>query len=50
MTKKKDDSNHGKDEDYYDSHPDINEIIERKEMIKEHISIVGIEPLKSTDQ
>ena len=53
ITKRKDDTDQGDNEDYHDSHTDINEPIERKnieEEIKGQTPIVGVESPKSTEQ
>ena len=53
ITRKEDDTDQGDDEDYHDSHTDINESIERKnieEEIKGQTPIVGVESPKSTEQ
>ena len=53
ITRKKDDTDQGDDEDYHESYTDINEPIERKnieEEIKGQTPIVGVESPKSTEQ
>ena len=50
VAKKKNDTNHGEDEIYYDSHTDINETTEKKEKTKKQTPIVDHESHESTEQ
>ena len=53
ITKRKDNTDQGDNENYHDSHTDINESIERKnseEKIKGQTPIIGVESPKSTEQ
>ena len=50
VTKKKDDTEHGKEETYYESHTDINETVEGRKETKKRTLIVENESLEDTKQ